>query len=118
MRFKKLWRFSSIALCCLALSIALFFSLQSPPSPAAQKPRTLAFTALQRRGSEVRNSLFTINANGAARRELTPKIDVSSTLVWSPNGQRLAFVSGDTDVYTVNADGSGSNSSLEIVGNL
>lgn len=102
----KLWRFSSIALCCLALSIGLFFSLQSPPSPAAQKPRTLAFTALQRRGSEVRNSLFTINANGAARRELTPKIDVSSTLVWSPNGQRLAFVSGDTDVYTVNADGS------------
>ncbi|NQE37882.1 DPP IV N-terminal domain-containing protein [Microcoleus asticus] len=33
-------------------------------------------------------------------------IDVSPTLVWSPNGQRLAFVSGDTDIYTVNADGS------------
>jgi hypothetical protein len=32
-------------------------------------------------------------------------IDVSPTLVWSPNGQRLAFVSGDTDIYTVNTSG-------------
>lgn len=106
MRLHKLWRFRSIGLLSFALSIALFFSLQSLCAPAPQKPRTLAFTALQKRGSEVRNSLFTVNAKGGERRELTPKIDVSYTLVWSPNGQRLAFVSGDTDVYTVNADGS------------
>jgi Tol biopolymer transport system component len=106
MRLHKLLRIRAIALLSLTLSIALFFSLQSPWAPAAQKPKILAFTALQRRGSEVRNSLFTVNANGAARRELAPNIDVSSTLVWSPNGQRLAFVSGDTDLYTVNADGS------------
>ncbi|MEG3848732.1 hypothetical protein QT971_15295 [Microcoleus sp. herbarium19] len=103
----KLWRFSSIALISLTLSITLFLSLQSPPTPAAQKPRILAFAALQRRGSEVRNSLFAVNADGSSRRELAPKIEVSSTLVWSPNGQRLAFVSADTDIYTVNADGSG-----------
>jgi len=58
------------------------------------------------RGSEARNNLFAVNANAWARRELAPNIDVSPTLVWSPNGQRLAFVSGDTDIYTVNADGS------------
>ncbi|MEG5035688.1 hypothetical protein [Microcoleus sp. AT3-D2] len=62
--------------------------------------------ALQRRGSEPRNSLFALNANGSSRRELTPNIDVSAPLVWSPNGQQLAFVSGDTDIYTLNADGS------------
>ena len=81
-------------------------SLQGPGTPAAQKPRILAFTALQRRGSEARNNLFAVNATSWARRELAPNIDVSPPLVWSPNGQRLAFVSGDTDIYTVNADGS------------
>ncbi len=55
---------------------------------------------------QARNNLFAVNASSAARRELAPNIDVSPTLVWSPNGQRLAFVSGDTDIYTVNADGS------------
>ena len=106
MRFNKLLRLSSIALISLTLSIALFLGLQSRPITAAQKSSILAFVAPQREGSEVRSSLFTINANGAARRELTPKIEVSSTFVWSPKGQQLAFVSGDTDIYTVNANGS------------
>ena len=110
MRLNKLLRLSSIALISLTLSIALFLGLQSRPTTAVQKPSILAFVALQREGSEVRSSLFTINANGAARRELTPKIEVSSTFVWSPKGDWLAFVSGDTDIYTVNytvnADGS------------
>ncbi|MEG4108476.1 hypothetical protein [Microcoleus sp. S13_C5] len=102
----KLFQLSSIALISLTLSITLFLSLQSPSTTAAQKTSILAFVPLQRRGSEVRNSLFAVNANGSSRRELAPNIDVSYTLVWSPNGQRLAFVSGDTDIYTVNADGS------------
>ncbi|MEG4325761.1 DPP IV N-terminal domain-containing protein [Microcoleus sp. herbarium5] len=106
MRLNKLLQLSSIALISLTLSITLFLSLQSPPTTAAQKTSRLAFVALQRRGSEVRNSLFAVNANGSSRRELAPNIDVSYTLVWSPNGQQLAFVSGDTDLYTLNADGS------------
>jgi Tol biopolymer transport system component len=57
------------------------------------------------RSSKARNNLFGV-ANAWTRRELAPNIDVSPTLVWSPNGQRLAFVSGNTDIYTVNADGS------------
>jgi hypothetical protein len=96
----------AIGLFSLTLLISLFLSLQGPGSPAAQKPRILAFTALQMRGSEARNNLFAVNATSWARRELAPNIDVSPTLVWSPNGQRLAFVSGETDIYTVNADGS------------
>ncbi|MEG4272550.1 MULTISPECIES: hypothetical protein [unclassified Microcoleus] len=104
--FHKLWPISAIALISLTLSISLFLSLQGPGTPAAQKPRILAFTALQMRGSELRNSLFALNATSSGRRELAPNIDVSAPLVWSPNGQRLAFVSGDTDIYTVNADGS------------
>ncbi|MEG4047886.1 DPP IV N-terminal domain-containing protein [Microcoleus sp. Pol17_C1] len=106
MLLNKLLRLSSIALISLTLLISLFLSLQSPPPTAAQKPRILAFTALQMRGSETISNLFAVNANGSSRRELAPNIDVSPTLVWSPNGQRLAFVSGDTDIYTVNADGS------------
>ena len=77
-------------------------SLQDPGTPAAQKPRILAFTALPIRGSKARDNLFAVNATSAARRELAPNIDVSPTLVGSPNGQWLAFVSGDTDIYTVN----------------
>ena len=104
-RFNKLWRIRAIALFSLTLLISLFLSLQDPGTPAAQKPRILAFTALQMRGSEARNNLFAVNATSWARRELLPNIDFSPTLVWSPNGQRLAFVSGDTDIYTVNTSG-------------
>ncbi|MEG5088027.1 DPP IV N-terminal domain-containing protein [Microcoleus sp. AT9b-C4] len=104
--FHKLWPISAIALISLTVLISLFLSLHSPPPTAAQKPRILAFTALQMRGSEPRNSLFALNATSSGRRELTPNIDVNSPLVWSPNGQRLAFVGGYSDIYTVNADGS------------
>src|SRR4028118_752039 len=103
--FNKLWRIGAIVLFSLTLLISLFFSLYSPGSPAAQKPRILAFTALQMRGSKARNNLFAVKASSAARHELAPNIDVSPTLVWSPNGQGLAFVSGDTDIYTVNTSG-------------
>ncbi|MEG4489597.1 DPP IV N-terminal domain-containing protein [Microcoleus sp. D2_18a_B4] len=104
--FHKLWPISAIGLFSLTLLISLFLSLHSPPPTAAQKPRILAFTALQMRGSENRSPLFAVNATSWARRELTPNIDVIAPLVWSPNGQRLAFVGGYSDIYTVNADGS------------
>jgi Tol biopolymer transport system component len=106
MRLKKALRLGAIALFALTLLTTLFLSLSSHPAPAAPKPKMLAFLALQRRAGEVRNSLFAIDANGSSRRELAPNLEVSSSLAWSPNGQRLAFLSGDTDIYTVNADGS------------
>ncbi|MEG4026158.1 DUF5050 domain-containing protein [Microcoleus sp. S13C4] len=107
MRLHKLLRIKPIALISLTLAITVFLILQGPPTTAAQKQRILAFTALQRRGSEMRNNLFVVNTNAWNRRQFAPNIDVSYTLVWSPNGDRLAFVSGDTDIYTVKADGSG-----------
>ncbi|MEG4392019.1 DPP IV N-terminal domain-containing protein [Microcoleus sp. BROC3] len=104
--FNKLWPISAIGIFSLTLLISLFLSLHSPPPTAAQKPRILAFTALQMRGSENRSPLFAVNATSWVRRQLTPNIDVIAPLVWSPNGQRLAFVGGYSDIYTVNADGS------------
>ncbi len=83
----------------------LVFEPSGPRNAPCPKPRILAFTALQMRGSEAKNNLFAVNATSWTRRELAPNIDVSPTLVWSPNGQRLAFVSGDTDIYTVNTSG-------------
>jgi hypothetical protein len=74
--FNKLWPISAIGLFSLTLLISLFLSLQVPGTPAAQKPRVLAFTALQMRGSEARNNLFAVNATSWTRRELAPNIDV------------------------------------------
>lgn len=102
----KLWRLSSIALVSLTLLISCFLSFYTPPTPAAQKSQLLAFIALKKRGNDARSSLFAIAADGSARRELTPNVEASSTLVWSPDGRRLAFASNETDIYTVNADGS------------
>ena len=79
--FNKLWRIGAIALISLTLLISLFLILHSPGTPAALKPRILAFTALQMRCTEVRNNLFAVNANAWARRQLAPNIDVSPTLV-------------------------------------
>ncbi|MBW3585668.1 MAG: hypothetical protein KY448_07410 [Cyanobacteria bacterium 0813] len=88
------------------LNQLVFEPSQPSPNRSPKTKRILAFTALQMRASEARNNLFAVNATSWTRRELAPNIDVSPTLVWSPNGQRVAFVSGDTDIYTVNADGS------------
>jgi Tol biopolymer transport system component len=107
MRLTKFSRLNLISLFLLTLLLSLSFSLQSSSTTAAQKVRSLAFSAQQGQGATFRGSLFTIQANGKARRDLTPTLNnVSPTLSWSPNGQRLAFVSQDSDLYIVNANGS------------
>ena len=78
--FNKLWSISAIGIFSLTLLISLFLSLHSPRTPTAQKPRILAFTTLQMRGSKNRSPLFAVNATSSARRELTPNIDVSAPL--------------------------------------
>ncbi|MBD2681319.1 MULTISPECIES: DPP IV N-terminal domain-containing protein [Nostoc] len=69
-----------------------------------RKTKTLAFLAL-RRDSENFN-LYTVQANGLFRRQLTHNLSLDPTVVWSKNGKKLAFVSNDTNIYVVNADGS------------
>jgi Tol biopolymer transport system component len=108
MHLTKFSPLTLLSLFLLMLPIGVFFTLTSPATTAAQKVRSLAFTAQQGQGATFRGSLFTIQANGKARRDLTPTLkDVYPTLTWSPNGGRVAFVSGETDIYVVNADGSG-----------
>jgi hypothetical protein len=53
--------------------------------------------------------IWTIDPNGGARTQLTFTED-NFTPVWSPSGDRMAFMSfrdGDTEIFTMAADGSG-----------
>jgi TolB protein len=52
--------------------------------------------------------IFVIGADGTGRRQLTGAPGPSATPVWSPDGQRIAFVQqtgDDTQIYVMNADG-------------
>ena len=107
MHWSKVSSITLVSLFSTTLLISLFFSLNSPATSAVQKAPTLAFLASQRQGETVKNSLFTIKANGSARRELTPTLNnVAPNFTWSPNGQRIASVSEENDIYVVNVDGS------------
>ncbi|NES97704.1 MAG: hypothetical protein F6K32_21340 [Desertifilum sp. SIO1I2] len=102
------FRFSLVRLCLL---IGLLASVSIESSFAipqlSHSLNSLAFTALQGRGSAVRNSLFFINADGSHRRNLTPALtEVTAPIVWSPDGRRLAFVNGSSDLYVMQANGS------------
>ncbi|BAY50294.1 putative WD40-like Beta Propeller (plasmid) [Scytonema sp. HK-05] len=99
-------RFSPVVFIGL-FSTALFsfvFSPQITTAITAQKAKTVAFIALKR-GSDGFN-LYTVQTNGSSRRQLSQKLSVSPTVLWSKNGRRLAFVSNNTNIYVVNADGS------------
>jgi Tol biopolymer transport system component len=48
--------------------------------------------------------LWVMNADGSGQRRLVP---APYGARWSPDGQKIAFVAGESDVYVMNADGSG-----------
>jgi len=59
-----------------------------------------------RDGAEV----YVMNSDGSRQRRLTRNAFGDSAPVWSPDGQRIAFVSGrdgNQEIYVMNADGSG-----------
>ena len=67
-------------------------------------PRVLAFVAADHGVPQI----FVVGADGSGRRRLTSAPGPSTTPVWSPDGQRIAFVQqtgDDTQIYIMNADG-------------
>jgi Tol biopolymer transport system component len=62
------------------------------------------------KGSRPRKQLYLMNADGSEPRKLVGLSNSDGSYAWSPNGQRIAFVSdrdGNDEVYVVNIDGSG-----------
>ena len=63
------------------------------------------------------DDIFVMNADGSNVRQLTKNAYVQNVAGWSPNGKQIAFVSyrdyvlkgdaGDTDLFVMNADGTG-----------
>jgi TolB protein len=56
--------------------------------------------------------IYVMNADGSAQRRLTRDPASDADPVWSPDGQKIAFVNGAgqlerSGVYVMNADGSG-----------
>ena len=78
-------------------------------SPDGQR---IAFTSIRRNERPGRprwlTLLHVVNADGSERRELARQSNSDASFSWSPDGQRIAFVSdrdGNDEVYVVNVDG-------------
>ena len=76
-------------------------------SLASAKPR-LAFVSTARGSKHA--AIYVMNADGSERRRVTAYTGWGADLVWSPDGNQLAFTRGypwTADIYVVRTDGSG-----------
>jgi Tol biopolymer transport system component len=85
------------------------------PPPGAPATGKIAFSA----GPNGSGSIFVMNADGSGQTSIGEAF-LSSCPSWSPDGTRIAFVSGRFDItfslYTINADGSGQTNLLKNAG--
>ena len=104
----RLIKFQPVALICLfvlMLCFSLWGSINTPLAAAETTP-LIAFSSLSGSGEQLKNGLFTIKPNGQGRKLLTPTLkDIGSPIVWSSNGQRIAFI-GNELPYIINTNGS------------
>jgi Tol biopolymer transport system component len=66
--------------------------------------------AFVRADAEFNSEIFVVDRNGANPRNVSNNAEADVMPAWSPNGQRLAFVTdraGVQDIFVVNADGTG-----------
>ncbi|MBI4712376.1 MAG: PD40 domain-containing protein [Planctomycetes bacterium] len=70
-------------------------------------PGKIAFSS--NRGGQY--EVYTINADGSTVRQVTKKGGFKDSVVWAPDGQKIAYtshsMSEDAEVYVINADGTG-----------
>ena len=94
-------RMSRVHRLVLAIALGAVIGIVPPPAHARQTPHdTIVF---QHDGD-----IYTIQPDGSELRRLTSSGD-NRTPAWSPNGKRIAFVSGragNLDVYVMRRDGS------------
>uniref|UniRef100_A0A0C1N4U9 Uncharacterized protein n=4 Tax=Nostocales TaxID=1161 RepID=A0A0C1N4U9_9CYAN len=106
----RLMKFFPLTLSALFSTVLFSFVLYNSntttiAAPQENKGHTVAFLSMRRNTNQF--NIYTIETNGLNRRQLSRNLNVSPTMVWSNNGKHLAFVSDETDIYTINADGSG-----------
>ncbi|MBN1936919.1 MAG: PD40 domain-containing protein [Anaerolineae bacterium] len=80
------------------------------PTPTTAPTQAQAATSGGRIVFVQRNEIFTCAPDGSDVKRLTFNGAVESDPAWSPNGQRIAYVSnatGNNEIWVMNADGSG-----------
>jgi Tol biopolymer transport system component len=75
----------------------------------SSKEGQIAFTRISKwEGTDIEAYIYTINVDGTGERKLTDTTGLD-TPTWSPDGQRLAFVSdrddGNSELYVMDSDG-------------